>query len=235
MLILAAGRGSRLKEFTKNTPKPILAIPGGNILQRLILQISLFIDISNIWINVSTLPNQMVESISKIEKATNLNILWEPELLGSSLTFYEMRQLFNDDFLIIHGDLVLSNSYVLRLWELLNKSSESFLICHRRQLSNARSIVEISENGLVYQLLEAPTMNTKNREVLCNSGIYLVQAEEKFENDYIPKGDFVKNQIQTLISQQKLFAEVIEEPRIAVDSPEALSAAISLARFDRPL
>jgi NDP-sugar pyrophosphorylase family protein len=224
-----------LKEFTKNTPKPILAIPGGNILQRLILQVSPFVDMSDIWINVSTLPNQMIKSISQIEKATKLNILWEPELLGSSLTFYEMRKLFNDDFLIIHGDLVLSNSYVLRLWELLNNTSESLLICHGRQLSNARSIVEISKHGLVYRLLEAPTMNSRNGEVLCNSGIYFVQAEEKFEYDYIPKGDLVKNQIQTLISQKKLFAKVIEEPRIAVDSPEALSAAISLARFDRPL
>ena len=92
-LILAAGRGTRLGDLTKDKPKPIIEIGGKTILQRIVENFHSH-GIYQIIINCHYLPLIITEKIG-----TNCLYFYEEHLLGHEGTISALRTwLDGDDF-----------------------------------------------------------------------------------------------------------------------------------------
>jgi NDP-sugar pyrophosphorylase family protein len=100
-LILAAGRGTRLGELTKNQPKPTIKIGNKTILRRIIENLHRH-KIFEIIINCHYLPLMIVEDVG-----ADALYFYEEQLLGHDGTINYLRQwLEGDDFLVINGDTI---------------------------------------------------------------------------------------------------------------------------------
>ena len=106
VLILAAGRGSRLGELTKDRPKPIIEIGGRTVLERIIDNLHSH-GIYEIIINCHYLPLIITERVS-----TNALYFYEEHLLGHDGTISALRKwLENDDFIVQNGDTISNVNY----------------------------------------------------------------------------------------------------------------------------
>lgn len=229
ILFLCAGKGTRLHPLTKSVPKPLLSLGEITILERLIRQSLTAFNVESIWVNTSYLPEKICSHLAKMESNT-LNILWEPTILGSASTLLEISKRVTGDILVIHGDLVLSNSYIDELSKKVYSAKKSFVVCHLRDSTDARSVVQVSTDGNVKSLREK-YKGRKGHQVLSNSGIYFFLANEDLSAS---KGlDIVNSQLQSLISSNLLGSAVIHNPRVSVDSLYSLEQAVILANGDK--
>jgi len=98
-MILAAGRGERLKPMTDKMPKPLIPIAGRSMLER---SIDRLVDhgVSNIVVNVHHLGEQIVERVGD-----RVRIVHEPRLLGTGGSVKNALPLLGyGPFFVINGD-----------------------------------------------------------------------------------------------------------------------------------
>jgi len=103
-LLLAAGLGTRLKPITDKMPKCLVPIGKKPILTHWIAALKL-IDCEKILINTHYLAEQVESAVNLNVNKNIIEILHEPELLGTAGTLLKNRRYFEDQIgLLIHAD-----------------------------------------------------------------------------------------------------------------------------------
>ena len=83
-IILAAGKGERLKEITQSIPKPMIEFNGKPILQYNI-ELCKKYNINEIYINIHHLPEKITDYFGNGERfGVNIKYSYEEELLGTA-------------------------------------------------------------------------------------------------------------------------------------------------------
>jgi 2-aminoethylphosphonate-pyruvate transaminase len=102
-VILAAGRGSRLKDKTLNKPKGFLIIDGMPVVEQSICRL-LSVNIEKIFIGTGYLSNFYEELMNKYPVMCVENKKYD--ITGSMYTLYNMRDYICNDFLLLESDLI---------------------------------------------------------------------------------------------------------------------------------
>lgn len=106
-MILAAGRGERLRPYTDDTPKPLLSVGGQSMLVRLLGQLRAA-GIEKCVINICYLADQFIEELGD-GSDFGLKIMWSPEptMLGGGGGVVNAASLLGDEpFVLVSGDIV---------------------------------------------------------------------------------------------------------------------------------
>lgn len=215
-IILAAGKGERLRPLTENLPKPMICINGKPVLEYLILLCKKH-GVTEIGINTSYLPEKIKEYFGDGSKwGVKLYFSFEEELLGTSGALNNFRDFLKDDsFFLIYGDNVTD----INLTELMNfhKKNQSMATLALRKKSVSKkpvSLVFVDDNFKITNFVEKPSDQLFHD--LCkefyfsNSGIY---ALDKKILDYVPKGysDFAYDLFPKMLeNKEKLFAFMMD-------------------------
>ncbi len=104
-MILAAGKGTRLRELTVDRPKPMLPVGGRPLLEQLLV---LLRDqgISEFAINLHYLGAVIRDYFGNGARwGVRIHYLEEETLLGSAGTLLHLRHYFDEAFLVASGDL----------------------------------------------------------------------------------------------------------------------------------
>jgi mannose-1-phosphate guanylyltransferase len=224
-VILAAGKGTRLKEITKNVPKPLLQVRGEAILGHQ-LKLCAAAKIEKVFINTHHLSDQIREFAGD-GSAFGLNITYsyEPELLGTAGALNNFRDhLADDDILVLYGD-----NYVdldLRALQTFHDSHHAFatIAVHRRDDVSGSGMVELDSDNRVTRFIEKPA-KIDQKSNLVSAGVYVLDPKTLA---YIPAGssDFGYDIIPTLLAKKKpLFGYKIDNELIAIDTPELYAVA----------
>jgi MurNAc alpha-1-phosphate uridylyltransferase len=106
-MILAAGRGTRLRPLTDNIPKPLLKIDSYSLIEHLILNLRRH-DFKDIVINVAHLGDQILKTLGNGSQY-DVKITYCYELPGGLETgggiLNAMPLLGSDPFLVVSGDI----------------------------------------------------------------------------------------------------------------------------------
>jgi dTDP-glucose pyrophosphorylase len=180
-LIMAGGRGERLKPLTDNTPKPLLKIGGKPIIEYNLDRLSDF-GIDDIWISVRYLGNQLVDYFKDgSDKAVRIKYIWEEEALGTAAALALVDEYLHDDVLLMNSDL-LTNIDFEDFYLFFKEQDADFVVaCIPYQVNVPYAVME-TENNLVKGLKEKPTYTHYS-----NAGIYLMKKEVI---DLVPKNQF---------------------------------------------
>ncbi len=183
-LLLAGGKGTRLRPLTDCIPKCLAPIKGRPLID---YWISALVqnEITEIIINTHHL-NNLVESY--IENSTWKNIVtivYEPTLLGTGGTILQNQIFFQeDDFLVAHAD----NMFNFNLEELFishenrdQKSIATMLTFYTDEPYNC-GVVSIDENSIIQKFDEKNLLLTERS--LANAAIYIFSNKiyDYFEN-----------------------------------------------------
>lgn len=224
ILILAAGKGERLGELTKNTPKPLLKIDESNvtILDRLIHQCAVEFPHIPAHVNISYLAEAFLDHFSSLSVDARPKFLFEKSVLGPARTLTAFHKLGFQKTLVIHGDLVLADLEFRNLALRIKNTDHQIIATHLRPLSRARSRVnsELTRVTSIEEYDSAVPKNHSDHAVSVCSGLYSIFA--KSIQGYKPNANesLAPNLLNYSVKNQETHEFPWCDWRFAVDSPE---------------
>jgi mannose-1-phosphate guanylyltransferase len=176
VLLLAAGLGTRLKPLTDNCPKCLLEVKGKPILGIWIDYLS-EIGVKTILINTHYLANKVENYINTHKYQSNIELIYEKNILGTAGTLINNLDKFSDeDLLLIHADNY-SEADIIELVE-KHKSRPSYCLMTMLLFETTNpqkcGIVELNtENVLInfHEKVQNPPSN------LANAAIYILSKD----------------------------------------------------------
>jgi dTDP-glucose pyrophosphorylase len=203
-VIMAGGRGQRLKPLTDDTPKPLLKVGDKPIIEHNIDRLRNF-GIDDLHISVKYLGKQIVDYF---EDGSNKNIqieyLWEDEPLGTVGAMSMIKHFEHDYVLLTNSDLLTNLNYEHFFLDFIERDADFSVVTIPYEVKIPYAVLE-NENGLVKNFKEKPTYTYYS-----NGGIYLMKKDMV---DLIPKNEFfdATDLMEKLISLKK---KVISYPLI---------------------
>ena len=168
-VIMAGGKGKRLRPLTKNCPKPMIKIEEKPLLEILIRNLKKE-GIEKFYISVNYLKSQIIDYFGAGEKlGVEIEYLFEDEPLGTAGSLSLLPKDIFSPFLIINGD-VLTKVNIKSLSKFhFNKKSIATLCVKEHKIKIPFGVIK-SEGSFLSEFLEKPKFN-----YLINAGIYIIE------------------------------------------------------------
>ena len=224
VLILCAGEGKRLRPLTSNIPKPLLQINANDsILSRLLRQLADSGVVNDVYVNISYLSSFFLKYVLNLDQAMRPNVILEESPLGSAITLKRLLSRLSQPLLVLHGDLILDSSQFSKMlihFDSFNKNS--FMVGHRRDAKDARSVV-CHDNYKINYFQEITSPLEIQGAIHSNSGIYFF-AHKDLENlkslevSSHSKPSLIDSIVPNLVSNERLFFYSWDNWRYAIDS-----------------
>lgn len=181
-LIMAGGRGERLKPFTDTIPKPMLLVGGKPIIEHNIDRLISF-GISEIYISVKYLKEYIFDYFGDgSKKGISIKYIEEDEPLGTLGAFALMDQINHDDLLVMNSD-ILTNIDFEDFFKFYKKSNSSMAVASIPYNVSIPYAVLQTNDHKVSSFIEKPTYTYYS-----NGGIYLIKFNLK---KHLEKGTFL--------------------------------------------
>ena len=155
-MILAAGRGTRLRPLTDTVPKCMARVAGKPVLEHNIEWLRKF-GVTDLTINLHHMPEAVKEHFGDGERwGVRIVYSFEPDLLGTAGAVKKVADFFDAPFFVWYGDN-LSTCRLDRLWEFhLKKGGLATIALHEREDPTQSGIVGLDEDERVSRFLEKP-------------------------------------------------------------------------------
>ena len=196
VVLMAGGKGERLRPLTINTPKPMLPLNGKPILDHNISRLTQF-GIDNVTISVNYLKENIKQYFGiDYYKGIKIDYLEEEMPLGTLGSVCLKNDYVHNDLLILNSD-ILTNLNFEELYDFYKRSSADMVIATIGYSVNVPYAVIETSNHIVTALKEKPIYTYQS-----NAGIYILNKEYL---KYIPSGEKydTTDLIEKLISEGK--------------------------------
>ncbi|WP_413391318.1 nucleotidyltransferase family protein [Prochlorococcus marinus] len=187
IVIMAGGKGKRLRPYTESCPKPMLTVKGIPILERLIIKFRKS-GFSKFYISVNYLKDQIMEYFKDGKKyGVEINYLIERKSLGTAGSLSLLPNDISLPFIVINGDILtdLEPSNLL----LYHHEKKAKITIAAREYSHTVPYGVLQTKGsYLDQIIEKPNFN-----YLISAGIYVIEPSairSLNSNEYLDMPDF---------------------------------------------
>ncbi len=180
-VIMAGGRGQRLKPLTDSTPKPLLKVGDKAIMEHNLDRLALY-GIDDFWISVKYLGEQIQDHFGEgKEKNIKIEYVWEDMALGTIGAVSRIKNFEHDYILVTNSDLLTNIDYEQFFLEFIGQDADLAVLTIPYQINIPYAVLE-TRDGKVKSFKEKPTYTYYS-----NGGIYLIKKEML---KYIPHETF---------------------------------------------
>lgn len=169
-VILAGGKGTRLRPYTTNFPKPLMPINDKPILEIVIRQLKSS-GIDDIIITTGHLE-ELIRAFFKDGSKYGVNITYsrEERPLGTAGPLNLIREHLTDTFVVMNGDVLCDINFRELIRYHRQEKNQATIVLSRRNVNIDFGVVDITKNNLFSNWQEKPTL-----EYLVSAGIYLFE------------------------------------------------------------
>jgi NDP-sugar pyrophosphorylase family protein len=188
VMIMAAGKGTRLRPITDLIPKPMAPIANRPALFHIVGLLHRH-GFNNMVMNLHHLPDTITDYFGNGKSmGVNIHYSFEPELLGTA-GGVKNNQAFLDGgtFLVMSGDALTDIDLTGLLAAHKRNGSIATLAVKEVADPSLYGVVVTDDDGRVVGFQEKPTRE-EARSRLCNCGIYVFEPE--IFDHILPQGDF---------------------------------------------
>lgn len=167
-LIMAGGRGERLRPLTENTPKPLIEI-GGKAIIDYNVEALLRMGITDITVSARYLSEQIIRHFSKpVAEGVTVKCVVEEKPLGTIGALNLVKTFPFDNILVTNSDLLTTISYEDMLMHHISQQADITIATINYTQSVPYAILT-TEGSMVTGLEEKP-----NFSYYANAGIYII-------------------------------------------------------------
>lgn len=194
-VLMAGGKGERLRPLTEKTPKPLLKVGDKCIIDH---NIDRLIDygVKHISVTVNYLKEQIEEHFAEPRGELKVNTVREPKFLGTIGSIRFVKEFFNDTVLVMNSDLFTNINYEDFYLHFKEHDAEMSVAAVPYTVSVPYGIFDL-DGRIIQGLIEKPTYN-----YYANAGVYLIKRRVL---DEIPEDTFFNatDLIEKLIDEGK--------------------------------
>jgi Nucleoside-diphosphate-sugar pyrophosphorylase involved in lipopolysaccharide biosynthesis/translation initiation factor 2B, gamma/epsilon subunits (eIF-2Bgamma/eIF-2Bepsilon) len=222
-VIMAGGKGERLRPLTLTTPKPLLKVGDKCIIDYNVDSLISY-GMENISVTVNYLGEQLVDHYKEKRNNIQIKCVREPNFLGTMGSVKFVDSFVNDTVLVMNSDLFTNIDYEDFYLHFLENNADMSVAAVPYSVNVPYGIFELTGRD-IQGVKEKPTYN-----YYANAGIYLIK---KKLFDLIPDGVFYNatDFIDTLIAKHH---KVIRYPLtgywIDIGKPEDYQKAQELVK-----
>lgn len=170
-VIMAGGRGERLRPLTDSVPKPLLKVGDKPILEHNLDRLRLF-GIDDFWITLKYLGEQIEDYLGNGSiRNIDIQYLYENEPLGTIGAVSTIDNFIHDYVLVTNSDLLTNLDYEHFFLDFISKEADFSVVTIPYNVDIPYAVLETS-NGYVLSFREKPTYTYYS-----NGGIYLMKRE----------------------------------------------------------
>ena len=222
-VLMAGGKGERLRPLTEKTPKPLLPVGDKAIIDHNVDRLISY-GVQHISVTVNYLKEQIEEHYNSPRNGVQVQIVREPMYLGTIGSIRFVPQFFNDTILLMNSDIFTNIDYEDFYLHFLQHDAEMSVAAIPYNVSIPYGILDLDGRN-IHGLLEKPKYT-----YYANAGIYLIK---KRAIDEVPTNTFFNatDLVETLISEKK---KVIRYPLngtwIDIGNPQEYQKANDLVK-----
>ena len=193
-VIMAGGKGERLRPLTLTTPKPLLKV-GDKCIIDYNVDALISYGMENISVTVNYLGEQLVDHYKEKRNNIQVKCVREPNFLGTMGSVKFVDSFVNDTVLVMNSDLFTNIDYEDFYLHFLENNADMSVAAVPYSVNVPYGIFELTGRD-IQGVKEKPTYN-----YYANAGIYLIKKKLL---DLIPDGVFYNatDFIDTLIAKQ---------------------------------
>lgn len=207
---MAGGKGTRIASVNTTVPKPMIEICEKPILQYQIecLKKQGYIDIILVIGHMGDMIEKFFGDGSRF--GVSISYIREKEPLGTAGALYYCKEIIQEDFLLINGDIIFDVDLDKFYQAHLNNKAAATIFTHPNNHPYDSSVILTTDENRVCQWLTKEEERTwySNR---VNAGLHLLSPEVLESIDSPQKKDLDRDLLKPLIQRKKLYA---------YDSPE---------------
>lgn len=194
-VLMAGGKGERLRPLTEKTPKPLLEVGGKCIIDHNIDRLISY-GVEHINVTVNYLGEQLEEHFATPRDGVRVRTFREPKFLGTIGSIKFVDTFYNDTVLVMNSDLFTNIDYEDFFLHFQQNDAEMSVAAVPYNVSIELGILDLDGRN-VKGLLEKPKFN-----YYANAGIYLIKKRALAE---IPGDTFfhATHLVEKLIAQGK--------------------------------
>ena len=194
-VLMAGGKGERLRPLTERTPKPLLPVGDKAIIDYNIDNLAYY-GVKNISVTVNYLKEQLEDHFSEERNGIQVRCVREPRFLGTIGSLRFVQKFENDTILVMNSDLFTNIDLEDFYLHFMESGADMSAAAIPYSVSVPYGIFNVNEDNIT-GLTEKPTYN-----YYANAGIYLIKREML---ELIPADTFFNatDLIELLIAQKK--------------------------------
>lgn len=194
-VLMAGGKGERLRPLTEKTPKPLLPVGDKAIIDHNIDRLIKY-GVKHINVTVNYLGEQLEEHFKEPKGDIQVQTVREPKYLGTIGSIRFVKEFYNDTILVMNSDLFTNINYEDFYLHFKEHDAEMSVAAVPYTVSVPYGIFDLDGRD-IHGLIEKPTYN-----YYANAGIYLIKRTAL---DEIPEDTFFNatDLIEKLIAEEK--------------------------------
>ena len=220
-ILLAAGKGTRMRPLTNDTPKPLLKVQDRPIMEWTLRNVA---DISNRVIVVAKYLKDQIEEYMATQTIIEDYVIVEqlPKPLGTGHAVQVCQpHLKSDSFLVLNGD----DLYDPRAITLMKATSAAILTVERDDPTRFGVVVQ-NDRGYLERLHEKPAAGIYTPPVKVNIGAYKMTTQIfEYDIQLSERGEYELTDYMTYLATQINVSVITTEFWQPVGNPDDLAHA----------
>ena len=168
-VLMAGGKGERLRPLTEKTPKPLLTVGDKAIIDHNIDRLISY-GVKHISVTVNYLKEQIEEHFMEPRGEVKVDTVREPKYLGTIGSIRFVKEFHNDTMLVMNSDLFTNINYEDFYLHFKEYDAEMSVAAVPYTVSIPYGILDIEDRRNIKGLIEKPTY-----DYYANAGIYLIK------------------------------------------------------------
>ena len=195
-VLMAGGKGERLRPLTEKTPKPLLKVGDKAIIDHNIDRLISY-GVQHISVTVNYLKEQLEEHFAEPHCGVQVQTVREPKFLGTIGSIKFVENFFNDTVLVMNSDLFTNINYEDFFLHFNEHDADMSVAAVPYTVNIPYGILDLEEKRNIKGLIEKPTY-----DYYANAGIYLIKRSALA---FIPEDVFFNatDLIETLIANNR--------------------------------
>lgn len=181
IVIMAGGKGTRLKPITNVIPKPLIPIGEKTILEEIMDQFE-GIGCKKFYMSINYKPDMMRYYLNQLEHHYDIEFFEEPKPLGTIGSISLLKGKINTPFFVSNCDIIIDQDYRDVYDYHINNKNELTIVTAVKSFKIPYGVIETGEDGIMMGLQEKPEIT-----YMINTGVYILNSQLI---DEIPEGEF---------------------------------------------
>lgn len=170
-VLMAGGKGERLRPLTEKTPKPLLPVGDKPIIDYNVDKLISY-GVKHINVTVNYLAEQLEEHFSETIGDVQVRCFREPKFLGTIGSIRYVEKFYNDTILVMHSDVFTSLNLEDFYLHFCEHEADMSVCAVPYSVKVPYGIFRLEDKRNIKEVIEKPTYN-----YYANAGIYLIKRE----------------------------------------------------------